>query len=368
VHVRSESPTAAPSVRSKPALQGKAGRIGPHALDAQAVLALQRGIGNCGVQQWLASVQRCGGEVHDGCSCAESAEHGPVVARQAVGAASPCNPPGTFRVAGSPADSVAAAVAANCLDEAYAVLNMQPMYSLLPLLDALRGRPEYPTIRSTAAGMGGARMLVAIKTADLHAKGGPLTAAELRDLIDQMGTLPPDQRRDILKFLGKSAVITVQGLDIDFSYCKGATGPGCTGEIKDALAWAKKMQVEYGACRGKGLKTANQVEACVHASLAKQGIGTTVAGSTSSTGTVTVAASPMSQCQPILDRGTEIHESVHHHTQAALQKKHGKGTPAFNKAWEDADNWINDDIKAYGAEIPFYQEVLAAIATLEGKI
>ncbi len=119
------------------------------------------------------------------------------------------DPPGRLvRVPGSPVDSMAAAVAANCLDEAYGILNAQAMFGLLPLLDALRTRPEYAAIRSSAAGMGGPRMLVAIKAVDLHAKGGPVTGPDLRDLIDQMGGLPPDQRRDILRFIGKYAVIT----------------------------------------------------------------------------------------------------------------------------------------------------------------
>jgi hypothetical protein len=338
-------------------------------LGLPALLALQRRAGNQVVQQLVATVQRCGGQTHEGCPCAETADEAPVVARQDAGAPPPCNAPGTLRVPGSPVDSVAAAVAANCLDEAYGILNAQAMFGLLPLLDALRTRPEYAAIRSSAAGMGGPRMLVAIKAVDLHAKGGPVTGPDLRDLIDQMGGLPPDQRRDILRFIGKYAVITVRGLDIDFSYCKGAGGAGCVGAVTAEMKWAAKMQGEYAACRGKpGVKVAADVEKCVDSSLAKQGITTSVAGQTSATGVVTVTPTAMSQCQPILDRGTELHEAVHQKTTFALQKKYGAGTAAFNKAFEAADKWITDDINAYGAEVPFYKEVLSAIATLEGKI
>lgn len=139
--------------------------------------------------------------------------------------------------------------------------------------------------------------------------------------------------------------------------------------MQDALNWAKKMQVEYGACRGKkGVKTGGDVENCMHASLAKQGIATATAGSTSPSGKVTIASSAMTQCQPILDHGTEIHEAVHARTQAALAKQFGKGTPAFDKAWDSADSWITDEVNAYGVEIPFYQGVLAALKTLEGKL
>ncbi len=338
-------------------------RLGP-----QALLMMQHSVGNQAVQRLMATVQRCGGQTHDGCACAETTEQMPVVARQDAGAPPPCNPPGTLRVAGSPVDSVAAAVAANCLNEAYGILNGQAMFGLLPLLDVLRTRPEYATIRSSAAGMGGPRILIAINAVDLHGKG-PVSGPDLRNLIDQMGSLPADQRRDILRFLGRNAVITVRGIDIDFSYCKGATGAGCAGAIKNEIKWAVRMQRETAACRGKpGVKVAADVKRCVDKSLAKQGIPTALAGETSASGVVTITPTAMWQCQPILQRGTEIHEAVHKKTQGKLEKKYGAGTAAFDKAWAAADDYINDDINAFGAEIPFYKEVLSAIATLEGKI
>lgn len=189
------------------------------------MLELQRSMGNRGVQRWLASLQRCGGEVHEGCSCANTpAAATPVVARQPTPAPPPCNPPSVLRVPGSLPDSVAAAVAANCLNEAWGILWGQAMYGLLPLLDALRTRPEFATIRSSAAAMGGPRVIVAIQAVDLHAKGS-ISGPELRDVIDKMSGLPPDQRSDILKYLGKYAVIKVGTFDVDFSYCKGASGP-----------------------------------------------------------------------------------------------------------------------------------------------
>jgi hypothetical protein len=135
-------------------------------------------------------------------------------------------------------------------------------------------------------------------------KGGPISAADLRGLIDKLGTVPPDQRADILRFLGKYVVINVRGLDIDFSYCKGATSAGCVGAATDAKKSAIRMKGEYAACRGKpGVKVAKDVENCVDASLAKKGIKTSIAGQTSSSGAVTVTPVAMSQCPA--DSGTQ---------------------------------------------------------------
>lgn len=76
----------------------------------------------------------------------------------------------------------------------------------------------------------------------------------------------------------------------------------------------------------------------------------------------------MSQCQPILVRGTEIHEAVHVGRVRRLEKQFGAGTPAFEAARTEANGWIQDDYNAYSAEIPFYDEVIKAIGLLEGKI
>jgi hypothetical protein len=243
------------------------------------------------------------------------------------------------------------------------------MFDLLGVLKDLSSKPGYGDIRSNAGAKGGARMEAAVAAVDLQAKGGPIGAADLRGLIDKLGAVPTGQRADILRFLGKYVVINVRGLDIDFSYCKGATSAGCAGAAQDAKKWAKTMQGEYAACRGKpGVKVATDVENCVDASLAKKGITTSIAGQTSPSGTVTVTPVSMSQCQPILVRGTEIHEAVHAGRVRTLEKKFGAGTVAFEKARTEANGWIQDDINAYGAEIPFYDEVIKAIGLLEGKI
>lgn len=341
------------------------------------VLALQRSAGNATVSRLLASVQRCGDHIDPGCACADqllsSDIDSPVVARQGTPPVAPpagpaCLPPGSRR-AGNDADSVDQALQAGCLDEAFPILWGHAMYGLLTLLDALRSRSTYALIRANAAGRGGPRLLTAIHAVDLRA-AGPINGPTLRGLVDEMSTLPPDQRGDILRFLGMSTSVTVQGLVLDFSYVAGAAGKrSCKDAVSEAAKFDLKMKVEYEACRGKpGIKNSDDVEACVNGSLAKQGVSTSVGGTTSQSGTVVVNVGAMTQCQPIRVRHHEIHEGVHASTQKKLEKKHGAGTAAMDAAWTEPNGWIDDEKRAYQAGYEFYKEVIAALTLLEGKV
>ena len=49
---------------------------------------------------------------------------------------------------------------------------------------------------------------------------------------------------------------------------------------------------------------------------------------------MTVAVTTMTKSQPLLTRGTEIHEGEHAAHTLALQKKFGGKTAAFQKVWE----------------------------------
>jgi len=262
------------------------------------------------------------------------------------------------------ADDAFAQGTPECLDKAWGILLGSAMYDQLPLLEGLKAKGKWARITADAAGRGGPRMVVATEMVDLKARGTPITKAELRTVVDKVATLPADQRSAIFKYLGKHVSITVQGIDIDLSYCQGATGASCEAEIRTELAWSKKMIAEYSACRKPSNKNSTDVETCVHASLGAQGIGTAQAGGTSASGAVTVTASPITKCQPIVTRSTEIHEGVHQATTLTMQKKYGPGTPAFQTAWHDAKSWIDDEVNAYGAEVKFYGSVLGALTVV----
>jgi len=311
----------------------------PNVTAADVILSLQRQAGNAAVASLIAS-------------------------RRAPAASAP-----SLVVARSPATDAIAALdnpAGVDLKGAFDKLTPLPMFDLLVGLLAILRAGKLGLIEANASAMAGPRMVLAIKVVKLKHSAVKLTEPIIDGLIDDMETFPPDQRTDMFRFLGLTASITVDGFEVTFAYTKGVAGPSCEQDLVDAIAWAKKMQAEYTAAGAKkGMKTGQDIEKAVHASLAAQGIGTTVAGSTSSSGTVTVAATSMTKSQPILTRGTEIHEAQHAAHTLALQKKHGGKTAAFHKVWDSADDWWRDEVRSYGAEIPFYNNVIAAIRKLE---
>lgn len=356
---------------------GHAGRLG--GADAAAAHAPAPGkVGDAarGVPTGLATQRTCGcgATGPGGCRCRPSGRNEQdeddrpaslAVSRQPAPAAPACPLSDPTSVSKSVINSLGKAGGPD-IREAFCILNGRAMFDLLPTLLEIAVAGKLAPIESNAAANGGPRMAVAVHAAKLKQAGGKIAGADLDTIIDEMATVNPDQRSDILRFLGFSASITVDGLEITLAYTKGAGTDSCEKEVQDAIDWAKKMQSEYAACGAKkGLKTGNDVENCVQASLAKQGITTTVAGATSSSGSVTITATAMTKCQPILTRGTEIHESEHQAHTLALQKKFGAGTPAFNAAFDSAGDWWRDEVRAYGSEIPFYQKVLAAIAKLQ---
>ena len=257
----------------------------------------------------------------------------------------------------------------DALNQAWGILNSQAMFALLPLLLGMKARGHWSAISAGAAGRGGPRMQIAVHAVNLKTKGTPITKDELRDLIDRLATVKPDQRADILRFIGKYVVITVDGLDLDISYVAGAASASAAGEVRATIKENRFFINEYAATlRDRRVKTGADVENAVGASLASQGMGIAVAGSTSSTGAITITPQPMSKAQPILIRSTEIHEAVHSHTVALLARRFGSGTAAFDRAFNDAKKWVADEINARRAENRFLRRVLFALRRLERMV
>ena len=336
----------------------------PSPVSPTTLTTLQRQAGNAAVQQLLA------GEI-----TASRQAVPPVYTAPPPGAAPPVAPPGpatTLLNGATPLERAAdgfTRATPDVINEAWGVLFGSGMGDLLPLLAGLKAKGLWGVVNAGGAPRGGPRMANAVLAVDLKTKGSPVTKDELRDLIDRLAGMFPDQRADILRYIGKYVVLTVDGIDLDFSYVAGATSASSVKVVEDEIAEAKFFIAEYAkAGKKKGVKTGAQVERAVKDSLAAQGMGTAVAGSTSSSGAITITAKPMTKAQPILIRNTEIHESVHSHHVAALQKKLGKGTPGFKAAFNDAADWVSDEINARRAEIDFLTKVLTALKQLEKMI
>jgi hypothetical protein len=140
----------------------------------------------------------------------------------------------------------------------------------------------------------------------------------------------------------------------DAEFCKLCKD--CQQAADDEIASSEFMQNEY---RKAGLdpknKTGADIEAAVKRSLNKQGLTTTVAGTTDSNGNITIApkADP---CAKVSKGATMAHEKVHQATQKALEKKFGKGTKAFTNAWNNGPNWAQDEVNAYAADQKYMKQ------------
>lgn len=154
----------------------------------------------------------------------------------------------------------------------------------------------------------------------------------------------------------------ILGVDVTKSDC------GCIGRMDEEIDWSRSQVKRYSDCaKDPTNKTGKNIEDCVKAQHVKEGISTSVAGETSSTGVVTVKKQK-GPCAAILEKGTAIHEGVHANHQQELEKMFGKGTPAFHAKWDDAQDWAKDEINSYSAEIPFYRAVKNYLTSVCGPI
>jgi hypothetical protein len=296
----------------------------------------------------------------------------PVYTGPPPGAPPPAGPPAVVLAGSTPLDQADDGFKQGIpetLEKAWGIMNSRAMFDLLPLLSGMKSRGWWSKISAEAGPRGGPRMENAVFTVDLKTKGSPITKDDLRALIDRMANMYSDQRQDMLRFIGKLVVINVEGLDLDISYVAGATSESAAVAVKAMIADARFFIKEYAATLAdKKVKTGGDVEAAVQASLAKQGLTATVAGTTDASGAITIAPQPVTKAQPIEIRSTEIHEGVHAHHVKWLEKKFGKKTPAFDKAFNDAKDWVADEINARRAEIRFLGKVLWALKQLEKMV
>lgn len=145
--------------------------------------ALQRAAGNHATQRLLAPVQRCGGEVHEGCACAEE----PVQRKEVVQRDDKKGP-----FTGARDEFVATLHKAE-----YDAIQGLPMGALLPRVAALSD--EVRKDEAAAQASGGARLVAALKA--VAAKGKPWQEYFENNNAAVSG-LPPDQIGDIVRFLG----------------------------------------------------------------------------------------------------------------------------------------------------------------------
>ena len=160
---------------------------------------------------------------------------------------------------------------------------------------------------------------------------------------------------------------------------------GCRQAIRDDIDWAKTASATYAGCDVPANPTSTEVEACFDAAHP----GTSVAGSTSSSGTITAPPPSADPCQRIEDKGTLVHETMHARSTDKIAQ--GQGAPfykewqrlagdpnrletmratfpaevaAFETKWHNGHEWAQDEVNSYKWERRFYESALAALSRI----
>jgi hypothetical protein len=144
-------------------------------------------------------------------------------------------------------------------------------------------------------------------------------------------------------------------LDVDTSFCS------CRSALTDEIRSANFFISEYQACGSDPtVTTGDQVEACISRRARARGSRLITLGTTSSSGSITVARTP-GRCGPLRDRITTAHEQIHSVRTGELQQAHGRGTRAFQRAFNDASKWVQDEINSRNTDIAVAQWALGIL-------
>ncbi len=162
--------------------------LGPADVRRHPLAALQRAAGNQAVAGLISTVQRCGGEVHPGCSCAEEDQrtvqrqrhgHGSASGRQSRPALGPCHPVQDDLRPTAPWSTLQAGYRSRCGSTVGGAVD-----------DILHGRMPHPDARSSVdcACAAGSPRAVAILAMARVLRAGPLAAQLFWHFLGGSGT------------------------------------------------------------------------------------------------------------------------------------------------------------------------------------
>ena len=171
----------------------------------------------------------------------------------------------------------------------------------------------------------------------------------------------------------------VWGFTVTTSMCR------CRQDIRDDIDWANTAARTYAACDTPLNATSTDVEACFDAAQP----GTTVAGSTSASGTMTLPPPTADPCERVRNHTTRVHETFHaRHTDSIAQAqgpaffaewRRLAGNPnrltllratfpaevaAFRAQWHDGHDWAQDEVNSYTWERRFLVDVESALSRI----
>lgn len=163
---------------------------------------------------------------------------------------------------------------------------------------------------------------------------GPITMMLLvEELQAEAGevTTPGDKADTVKKSVNKKNI-----LDVDQRFC------GCEPQLEKEIKTADTFIAAYASCGAdKANKTGKDIEACVSKSF---GGGITVLASTASTGAITADCKRTGPCAALLCRIDLAHEQIHSVHTGDLKTQAGGDSKAFDKAFNDATDWVADEI------------------------
>ncbi|MGO8902367.1 MAG: DUF4150 domain-containing protein [Isosphaeraceae bacterium] len=138
------------------------------------------------------------------------------------------------------------------------------------------------------------------------------------------------------------------------------TCKNCKENAQNEIESSQAMQAAYKkAGTDPKNKTGDDVEKAVAKHFADMGIELEVQGTTDTDGNVNVVdKAPDDPCAKVSKAATTAHENVHKATQQKLEKKYGKGTAKFEKAWNDGPGWAQDEVNAYAADQKFNKKFI----------
>lgn len=157
---------------------------------------------------------------------------------------------------------------------------------------------------------------------------------------------------------------------------------GCLPRVRDGIDWANTAGATYATCDVPANTTSTAVEACFDAAIP----GTSVAGSTSPSGAMTLPPPSVDPCDRIENRATFVHETMHSRHTDAIARARGtaffrewrrlKGDPdrlnklrvtfpaqvaAFEAQWHNGHDWAQDEVNSYRWERRFLEDVRRAL-------
>lgn len=148
------------------------------------------------------------------------------------------------------------------------------------------------------------------------------------DTVSELGLIAEDLKKEF----SKKAF-----LDIDDSHC------GCKGKLNDEIRTADAFIGHYTACGADPTnKTGDDIEDCIKVRVPKA----TVLASTSSTGAISADCKRTGPCAKLLCQIDLAHEQVHSVHTRELRQIHGGGTGAFDAAFNDARDWVTDEVNS----------------------